>query len=152
MVNSLNVLFSCFIVLYSLICTFFIWFPSSFSFSTHHSAIFRSESFSIFSPSLYPSTTYFFLLSNHSQLYILAFTHSLFSGSVLTCEFTFFSGGYMEIFVHRSRQFPTSLLPTFQCTSRLPCQYHLLPSILSSSLLTALLQSLHPPLFCPAAQ
>lgn len=60
MVNSLNVFFSCFIVLYSLICTFFIWFPSSFSFSTHHSAIFRSESFSIFSPSLYPSTTYSF--------------------------------------------------------------------------------------------
>lgn len=91
-VNSLNALFSCFIVLQSLIFTFFIWFPSSFSFSTHHSAIFRSESFSIFSPSLYPSAAYsfFFWLSNHSQLYILALARGLFSDCASLCVHIFF--------------------------------------------------------------
>lgn len=159
-VNSLNVLFNRFITLYSLICTLFIWFPSSFS--DLHSSFSNFSLGVIFYLQSLPLSLHYLLFS-FVQLYILASAHTFFSVPVsyLWIQISYWpTWKYLFTGQECSTAPCTSLLPTLQSSSCLSCQCCLLPSILSSSLsppsislsLTALLQSLHPPLFCPAAQ
>lgn len=104
-VNSLNVLFNRFITLYSLICTLFIWFPSSFSRPPLiiQQFLARSHFLSSVPPFIPPLLTLFFC----PALYFGLRSHLLLSPCLLLVNSNFLLT-HMEIFVHRSRMFDSS--------------------------------------------